>query len=257
MRLISSLAMMLVAMLPGPLAAQQSLGRTGTWVVEPYDPDQDIIDVDRANDFRITTRLLPLRFARNVEDIRGSDGKVLVLAETQIVFVPPMSGLKNSEGVYCNARNIRNSSKELWRSGIVSNKLICFLDRDGDQAFESYIDCYSMYPSLLIDGKCHEGETAIPAARYELPQRTEFKSDMEVHLRYWGAGTFWQCIGTNTECLDLNGRISDQGQGLQWLGADFELLSYDENGARLKVQRLQTPRLLNVQAPWVLFDIWM
>jgi hypothetical protein len=257
MRLIGLLAMILVAMLPGALAAQENMGRIGTWVVEPYDPDQDIIDADRANNFRIASRILPLRLARNVEDIRGNNGKVLVLAGTQIVFVPPMNGLKNSEGIFCNARNIRNSSRELWRSGIVSNKLICFLDRDGDQAFESYIDCYSMSPNLLIDGKCHEGETAIPAARYELPPRTEFKTDMELHLRYMGAGTFWQCIGTNTNCLDLRGRISDQGQGLQWLGADFELLSHDENGARLKVQRLETPRFLNIQAPWVLFKVWM
>ena len=257
MRLSGLILALLVAMLPGPLTAQNDLGRVGTWVVEPYNPDQDIIEADRDHTFRISSRLLPMRLARNLADILDNDGKVLALTGTQIVFVPPMNGLKNREGIYCAARNIRNSSSELWRSGIVSNKLICFLDRNEDKAFESYISCYSLYPNLLIDGKCHEDETVIPAARYELPPREEFRTDMELHLRYVGVGTFWQCVGTTTNCLDLRGQITDQGHGLQWLGADFELLSHDETKARLKVRRLATPRFLNIQAPWVLFNVWL
>ncbi|MFU7529292.1 hypothetical protein [Qipengyuania sp. ASV99] len=82
MRFIGLLTYVFCLMLPGVLSAQQDNGRTGTWVIEPYDPEQDTIEVGRDHDLQISTRVLPLRLAKNVEDIVDNDGKVLALAQT-------------------------------------------------------------------------------------------------------------------------------------------------------------------------------
>jgi hypothetical protein len=235
-------------------------GRTGVWEVKPYSLSIPPAAIAFTGEI-VSSPLRPQRFVTSDADVVDRTGKVILNKSSQLVFVPAMGGLKNSDPLFCNWRNIKYSSSP-WRFANVSNKLICFMDKNADGKFEAFRECYSMYPAILIDGKCHDKLVAILDQNYTERDNTEFKTDVEVQTRFGRDGKISHCVGNaSSECLafgeELDIRRVKSGQKLAFPSFDAVATPSATGNMKLQIVPIETPRTLNFVGPWVLFDVWL
>ncbi|HEV7287168.1 hypothetical protein [Sphingomonas sp.] len=243
-------------------ATAADFGRSATWIAEPLQSDGAPYEIHLNRVHKLETRLLPVRLASASADISDDQGNVVVRAGAQLVWVPKMGGLKNDRDLYCTFRSLKNQSEPYWRYSTASNKLICLLDQNSDQIFVGYQNCYSFYPAFLIDGKCHAETFIVQSAGYTNIDPKEFKSDLIAGLRFFdggGAGTIYECAGSKSSCDPITRRSSLEKlpSPFSWLGSDIKFKRVSESRGMLEVVPIQTPREMNLNAPWVAFSIWL
>lgn len=251
MRLIGFL--MLFAALPSAASAQTN--RFGLWSVAPSPQIGSTVSFPATYGFMVYGKVIPNRVVVAQEDyLDAATGAVLVKANAQIVSVTPGTGLASRDELYCTFRNLKNSGAA-WRSGVDSTRLICFIDRDGDRAFDAYVLCAALEPALLIDGKCPPDRLQLRGGSYRTIDPSDFQTDMVFGLIYTGGAEFGFCIGTPQKCRRLSGVLKAKTLQVpvQTPAADLLLLARGRVSATYKILVPTGDRTISVGRAWRMF----
>lgn len=171
-------AMCLGLGLSGSVATAASYTQyAGRWTIEvPVNPVVEAT-LESGDGVLVEGRLLPEGLAIAGADVADA-ASIRVRAGAQLIRINVAGGSIPSKHAYCTYRDITKSIARPLSGNVVSNKLVCLVDRNDDLAFDALTDCWAGFPSFLVQVHCNKPLAAIGPVAYRLEAPNKFESEL-------------------------------------------------------------------------------